>query len=174
MIIGCVFEFVLGNTFSFIVFGSYGAFWLTYGATLVPSFNAAIAYSPTAPVKAITNPMFVSTFAFFLLYMGLLTFVFLICSIRTNIIQFGMFLCLTPAFLILAGGFWQIAEATEESLNMYQNLEHAAGGLTFVVSLLGWYLLLAQMFIAVDFPINLPVGDLSRFVKGAREKAKIA
>jgi succinate-acetate transporter protein len=33
-------EWILGNTFSMIVFGTYGAFWLTLGATLTPFYNA--------------------------------------------------------------------------------------------------------------------------------------
>jgi hypothetical protein len=34
-----------------------------------------------------------------------------------------------------------------------------------------WYLLLVQMLEAVDFPINLPVGDLSVIVPGRSIKA---
>jgi uncharacterized protein len=40
-----------------------------------------------------------------------------------------------------------------------------------VVSLFGWYILLVQMLAALDFPWNLPVGDLSGFIKGASERA---
>jgi uncharacterized protein len=35
----------------------------------------------------------------------------------------------------------------------------------------GWYLFLAEMFAIVDFPIQLPVGDLSHIIKGASERA---
>jgi uncharacterized protein len=41
-----VFEFILGNTFNFVVFMSFAAFWLTIGATLYPAFNAYGAYAP--------------------------------------------------------------------------------------------------------------------------------
>jgi succinate-acetate transporter protein len=44
-IIGSVMEWIIGNTFPFVVFGSYGAFWLALGATLEPSFNASGAYT---------------------------------------------------------------------------------------------------------------------------------
>lgn len=39
---------------------------------------------------------------------------------------------------------------------------------------IGWYILLALMLSTVDFPFNLPVGDLSVLVKGysQRQKAK--
>ena len=84
MIIGSVLEFFLGNTFPFVVFGSFGAFWLTYAATLTPYYNASIAYDPTHPAQSADNPVFAATFAYFQLYMGLLCFVFMICSLRTS------------------------------------------------------------------------------------------
>ena len=41
-------QWILGNTFPFVVFTSFGAFWLGYGATLVPSYGAYGNYaSPT-------------------------------------------------------------------------------------------------------------------------------
>ena len=40
MILGGIMEWVLGNTFPAVVFTSFGAFWFTFGSTLVPDFNA--------------------------------------------------------------------------------------------------------------------------------------
>lgn len=45
-------------------------------------------------------------------------------------------------------------------------LQHAGGGLLFVVCLLGWYIFLALMLLSVEFPVVLPLGDLSTIVKG--------
>lgn len=161
MILGSFLEFILGNTFPFVVFGSFGAFWLTFGATLTPYYNASGAYGGNA------SPQFAATFAFFQLYMGLLCFIYLICALRTNIIFLMIFLLLVPAFGSLAGYFWKAAEGEVKT-----SLLTSAGALTFVVCLLGWYLFLVQLLAAVDFPLNLPVGDLSRFIQGASEKAK--
>ena len=172
MIIGSVLEFFLGNTFPFVVFGCFGGFWLTFAATLTPQFNASIAYDPTHPAQSVFDPVFASSFAYFQLYMGLLCFVFLICSLRTNIVFFTIFLLLVPTFTLMAAAFWKIAEATPEAFVTALNVQHAAGGLAFTVALLGWYLLFVQLLASVDFPLNLPVGDLSRFIKGASEKAK--
>jgi succinate-acetate transporter protein len=174
MILASFLEFILGNTFPFVVFGSFGAFWLTYAATLTPYFNAAIAYDPTHPAAASGNPVFAATFAYFPLYLGLMCFIFLICSLRTNIVFFTIFLLLVPAFTSLAATFWKIAEGTPGALSTALKTQHAAGGLFFAVSLLGWYLFLVQLLASVDFPLSLPVGDLSRFIKGASEKAKAA
>jgi hypothetical protein len=38
--------------------------------------------------------------------------------------------------------------------------------------MLGWYLLFAQLLQSVEFPLNLPVGDLSSRIKMRRNKAK--
>ena len=35
-----------------------------------------------------------------------------------------------------------------------------------------WYLLAVQLLEAVDFPVTLPVGDLSKIIKGKSELAK--
>ncbi|KAF2789025.1 hypothetical protein K505DRAFT_215727, partial [Melanomma pulvis-pyrius CBS 109.77] len=47
MVLGSLGEFLIGNTFPFVVFGSFGAFWLGWAATLQPFYNAYGAYSPT-------------------------------------------------------------------------------------------------------------------------------
>ena len=36
----------------------------------------------------------------------------------------------------------------------------------------GWWLLVAILLAGVDFPVALPVGDLSRVVKGGSERVK--
>lgn len=167
MILGSVLEFILGNTFPFVVFGSFGAFWLTFAATLTPYYNAAIAYQPTEPATAATNPTFNATFAFFQVYMAILCFVYLIIALRTNIIFVLIFATLVGAFGCLANLYFKAAEGITASSS-----QTAAGALTFVTCLLGWYLFFVQLLAAVDFPLNLPVGDLSRFIKGASERAK--
>jgi len=162
MLLGAFLEFVLGNTFPFVVFGTFGAFWLSFGATLTPYFNAAGAYQPNDLATASSNPTFMSTFAFFQVYMGVLCFVYMIISLRTNVIFFLIFLLLIPTFGLLAAFFFgHGANAT---------LAVAAGACAFVICLLGWYLFFVQLLAAVDFPLNLPVGDLSRFIKGASER----
>jgi succinate-acetate transporter protein len=85
MVVGGFLEFILGNTFPSVVFTMFGAFWLAFGGTLQPFYNAAKLYDPTAPqAMALQNPEFANTFAFFMVYMGVLCFIFLITSIRTS------------------------------------------------------------------------------------------
>jgi succinate-acetate transporter protein len=43
-------QWILGNTFPFVVFASFGAFWLGFAATLQPVYNAYGAYiNPSDP-----------------------------------------------------------------------------------------------------------------------------
>lgn len=52
MSLGGLLEFFLGNTFSSVVFVSFGAFWLSYGGVLLPQFNAYAAYAPAGAASA--------------------------------------------------------------------------------------------------------------------------
>jgi len=56
-------QWIVGNTFPFVVFGSFGAFWLSFAGTLTPSFNAYGAFSTTSnPAEGLTVPTFNASF----------------------------------------------------------------------------------------------------------------
>jgi len=185
MVLGGLGEFILGNTFPFVVFTSFGAFWLQYGATLQPFYHAYTAYAdPTNPESTgLETQGFNASYAFFLVFMGVLCFIYMILSLRTNLVFFGIFITLVVAFGLLAAAFWHLALAGEMTLagntaaaasysSMAVTETKAAGAVTFVTDMLGWYIFFAIMLAALDFPFQLPVVDLSRFIKGASEKAK--
>jgi len=172
-IMGGLLEFFLGNTFPFVVFSSFGGFWISFGATLMPFFNAGGAFSSTGldNPEGLASPGFAASFAFFPMSMGILCFIFLICSVRTNVVFVFVFACLVTGFGLLAGVYWNVAlgnAATAASLQI------GGGAVIFVLSIAGWYIFAAQLLEAVDFPFALPVGDLSTIVKGrsARLKAR--
>jgi len=171
-IIGGVMEWIIGNTFPFVVFGSYGAFWLTLGATLQPSFNAEGAYVPTGASPAVAaagTAEFLSSFAFYLLFVGVLTTIYMIIALRTNVVFVVIFLFLDLALCLLAAAYWTLAEGNTA---LGGQLEVAAGACVFVFCMAGWYLLVVQLMQAVDFPLSLPVGDLSTRFKGAAARRK--
>lgn len=184
MIIGGLLEFILGNTFPFVVFMSFGGFWLAFAATLQPFYYAYGSYAPAGGSEAegMTTVGFTSSFAFFLLFMGLLCLVYLVCSLRTNVVFVVIFICLVIAFGLLAGTYWQNANAIGMSstspnaalnrLDLANRLQIAAGAFCFVSSLAGWWLFFAIMLAALDFPFQLPVGDLSTVIKGRSQRLK--
>lgn len=52
-------EFFLGNTFPFVVFSSFGGFWLSFGATLQPFYGVGAAYEATGGTE---SPAFAASF----------------------------------------------------------------------------------------------------------------
>ncbi|MCJ1249609.1 hypothetical protein MMC30_006835 [Trapelia coarctata] len=171
MLLGGILEFILGNTFSSVVFCSYGAYWFSYAAIFTPAFNAAIPYDPANPITAASSPGFSSAWAFFLLFMGILSFIYLICSLRTNIMFVIVFLSLQIGFMVEAGAYWAIASGNN---SLGASLFVASGASYFVGTLAGFEVFISQLLASVDFPYQLPVGDISHIIKGYSEKASNA
>ena len=185
MIIGGFLEFIIGNTFPFVVFSSFGAFWLTLASTLTPYYYAYGSYAPagsTSEAAGLTTVGFTASFAFFLLFMGVLCLIYLICSLRTNVVFVVIFFTLVIAFSLLAGSYWQSANALADlgaggapnaaKLALGHRLQVAGGACLFVTAMAGWWIFFAIMLAALDFPFQIPVGDLSTLIKGASERAK--
>lgn len=190
MVLGGVGEFFLGNTFPTVsslptylaphfdpthpnlvqqvVFLTLGSFFLTFASTLVPDTGAFAAYAtdPTNPASGLQSPAFFSSFAFFLMGFAILTFIFCIAAIRTNILYLVLMVLLVPTFSTLAASFWAYAEGNAD---LGLKLQHTGGGLGFAITLGGWYLFAAMMLASVDFPFQLPTGDLSTIVPGSRD-----
>lgn len=171
MVIGSFLEWVVGNTFPFVVFGSFGAFWLGVAATLQPFYSAYGNYAPSGEPAAagIATPEFLNSFSFFWIAMGILDFIYMILALRTNLVFFLIFLTLTCAFGLLSGSYFNAALG---KLTLARNCQIAAGAFTFVTIILGWYLFFVIMLAALDFPFQLPVCDLSVYIKGASEKRR--
>jgi hypothetical protein len=62
----------------------------------------------------------------------------------------------------LTAGFFALGQGNELAAEKY---EKVGAGLLLAVSLLGWYIFLSMTLMAVDFPIRLPMGDLSTVIK---------
>jgi succinate-acetate transporter protein len=88
--------------------------------------------------------------------MGIMCFIYLILSIRTNVVFFLIFFTLVIAFGLLAGAYWQ---ASNGNIALAGRLQVAAGAFAFVTSACGWWIFFAIMLAALDFPFQLP-GEL--------------
>ncbi|KAL6717161.1 hypothetical protein ACLMJK_005076 [Lecanora helva] len=171
MSLGGILEFFLGNTFSFVVFCSFGGFWFTLGATLTPAFNAYGAYAtdPNNIAEGLTSPSFHASFGFFLLFMGLMCFIYLICALRTNLVFVAIFLGLLMTFVVLTGSYWALGAGNGA---LAQKLQVAAGAFGFMAVMAGWWIFFAQMLASVDFPFQIPVGDISHLITPLSERVK--
>lgn len=115
------------------------------------------------------GPEYAASLSFFLLSMGLLCLVYLVAALRTNMIFVIIFFTLVLAFSFLAGSFWQTAQ---NNTVVAAQLLTGGGACAFAVCAFGWYLFFVQVLAAVDFPLALPVGDLSTMIKGASERKR--
>ncbi|GKU00724.1 hypothetical protein FLAG1_02269 [Fusarium langsethiae] len=177
MIIGGVLEWVLGNSFPACVFCSFGGFWFSYGGTLIPAFGTYAAYAPAdaqSSAEGLATQGFNASLGFWLLFMGLLSFIFFLCALRTNVVFVMIFFSLTFCFLLITAAFWALAADFTGNALLASKLLKAGGAFGFVTCMSGWYILVAVLFAIVDFPIQIPVGDLSTVIKGHSEKARRA
>lgn len=163
--LGGLLEFFCGNTFAWTVYASYGGFFSALGATLSPGFGTVGAYTDATTGEV--DLSFYSSFAFFYLFMGLLSFIFLISSVGTNICFVGVFLGYSIAFPLLAGADWSKAQHNHD---LAVKLEVGAGAACFVTALCGWWVLLSVMLETVGSPLQVPVGDLSSIVPARTKK----
>lgn len=75
-------EFFPGNTFLFVVFNSFGGFWLSFAATIMPFYSAAVPYSASGSTMAgLADATFAASYAFWLLSIAMLCFIYLVCSL---------------------------------------------------------------------------------------------
>ncbi|KAH6885744.1 GPR1/FUN34/yaaH family-domain-containing protein [Thelonectria olida] len=176
MLVGGILEWVLGNSFPAVVFCSFGGFWFSYGATLIPAFASFASYAPAdaaSPAEGLTTQGWNASFGFWLLFMGVLTTIFFVCSLRTNVVFVTIFFSLLLCFFLLTAGFWALADDFVGNAALANKLIIGGGACGFVCCLAGWYILLAIMLAIVDFPIQIPVGDLSSVIKGKSDKERV-
>lgn len=88
-------EFKTGNTFGATAFASYGAFWLSYAAILIPWFGVHDGYlgheADVAPAVAI-----------FLLGWAIFTFLMWFGTLKANVALSALFAFLTVTFVLLS------------------------------------------------------------------------
>lgn len=138
-----------------------------YKDSIAPDFTRAL-------VREVQHrspfPMLIGTgTGFFLLFMGLLSLIYLICALRTNLVFVAIFLGLLLTFVILTGAYWHTALGHTE---MAERLQVAAGAFGFLATLAGWWIFFAQMLASVDFPFQIPVGDISHLITPLSERVK--
>ncbi|KAK6442178.1 hypothetical protein LTR95_001587 [Oleoguttula sp. CCFEE 5521] len=155
-------EWVLGNTFPSVVFFTFGGFWGTFGATLTPFYNAINGYG-----EEVAD--FYNSFAFFLVFMAVLCLFYTIAALRTNICLVIILACFTITFPCLSAAYFYGAVGMA---TLSKSCRVVGAAFAFAASMVAWYLWFSMILEAVDFPISLPVGDLSKYIKGKSEKAK--
>lgn len=134
-------EFRSGNTFGATAFSSYGAFWLSFAALLLPSFGGA---------AGVVSPPVVGIY---LVGWTIFTGIMMIASFRTNGATATVFVLLFLAFVALA-----IAWLSGTSAGPDTTWNHIGGYLGLLTALAAWYTAAAGLLAGVsNGKIVLPV-----------------
>lgn len=128
-------EFRTGNTFGATAFSSYGAFWLSFAALLIPGFG----------VKGITG----TGIGLYLLGWTIFTGLMLLGTFRVNVALVLVFLFLFITFLLLALG----------NLQNNATLLQIGGYTGVITAVIAWYTALANVLSGVGMNV-LPVFPL--------------
>ncbi|MCY0849614.1 acetate uptake transporter [Sulfuracidifex metallicus] len=130
-IVAGILEYKEGNTFGYIAFFTYGAFWEWFFFTASGLAGAV----PASGIGAV------------LIGFGIFTLVMWIGTFRANLSLFMTFLLLWITFFLLGAG------AIENSIT----LTHAGGIVGILTALVAWYTGLVQV-VASSLGINPPLG----------------
>ncbi|KAI0028139.1 GPR1/FUN34/yaaH family-domain-containing protein [Vararia minispora EC-137] len=147
-------EWFIGNTFPFVVFASFGGFWLSLGILLNPE-NAIPSAFPNGGASAID---FNTGVTFYFIFWSVLCSLYFFASLRTNVGFAVIFLGLIFGFVFLAAAYDRVGYGNLDRARTYFKV---AGAFTFVTCVSGWYLAASLLLASVNMPFSLPVGDLS-------------
>ncbi|ANB13223.1 putative ammonium permease ATO2 [Sugiyamaella lignohabitans] len=126
-VIAGLFEFVLENTFGATALTSFGAFWITFGAILTPSFGIISGYEDPTELDRALGLYLLSWFIF----VTMMTFL----TIRSTVPFFVLFFTTDMAFLTLGIGH----------LLSSSKCIKAGGWFGVVASFLAWYVAFAGL-----------------------------
>ncbi|KAL9604327.1 MAG: hypothetical protein Q9179_001883 [Wetmoreana sp. 5 TL-2023] len=101
--------------------------------------------------------------------MALMSLIYLICALRTNIVFVTIFFGLFMTFVVLAASYWQIGSG---HVAVAAKLQIASGAFAFLACMAGWWIFFAQMLASVDFPYQIPVGDISHLIRSGTSRAQ--
>lgn len=165
--LACIMEWVIGNTFPSVVFGSFGGFWISYGIINQPNMGIAASFAPasdasngiTATMAGLSSPSFNVGLGMYFLVWGILNAIYTIAAMRTNVPFVIVFLTLTFAFEFIAAGYFHTASG---NMTMAAMDFKVAGGFAFVTGIAGFYIDFSLLLASVGYPFSIPLFDLSR------------
>ncbi|OGM44476.1 plasma membrane ammonium transporter (Ato3), partial [Aspergillus bombycis] len=189
-LLGGIGEWIIGNTFSCALFFTYGAYrrFLVlrlpttdfkkahFGSYKGPASCPYLQQGFTTHQLAMhwreckLHHITLLSVWFYYIALTILTFVYTICSIRTNICLFTALFLLVITFSLFAATYFQLALG---EIALASRLQMAAGAFSLALVIPIWHIFIAQMLEAVDFPIAIPVGDLSTVILGRSQKIQM-
>ena len=143
------------NEFKYLTLSHSGSFWLSLGITLDPNYQVQ-------QTLGMTGPAFNSAFGLYLIFWALYVYFLSIAALKTNVTLFIIVFFVAMTFNLLGVTYFKLASG---DLALASTLATATGAVGFVSSVAGYWILLHLILASVEFPVNVPLGDLSRFYK---------
>jgi len=141
-------EWACGNTFGATAFASYGGFWLSFATLYIPQFGVLAAYDGNVAEIDSALGIYVASW-------GIVTFIFLIASLRSSIALISLFFFLDITFWCLVGSF----------LGGSFKAQKAGGAFGLLTAAIALYTGLAGLLTKDTSHFLVPVGDMSRASK---------
>ena len=143
-------EFRVGNTFGTTVHCSYGAFWLSFSMFIVPSLGIRDAYHGDARAFSVAMGVFLIAWC-------LLTILFVIAALRTNIAILAVLSTLALAFFRLA--LAQVLQVPHPVAAVRVN--RAGGGVSIICALLAFYAGGSGIMREETTWVSFPLGEIN-------------
>ncbi|PFH51626.1 hypothetical protein AMATHDRAFT_58738 [Amanita thiersii Skay4041] len=135
-------EFPRGNMFGATAFTSYGAFWLSYAAILIPGSGIIASYENNKSELQ-------SAIGLYLITWFMVTFFFFIVSLRKSVSFIALFGLLFTTFIILAAGEFAASP----------NVTKIGGAVGLITAFVAYYIGVSELLAAEKNPIfRLPLG----------------
>jgi uncharacterized protein len=141
-----IWEFANGNTFGATAFSSFGAFWLSFAALLIPGFGVTAGTGPSHRALGL-----------YLLGWAIFTGIMMIASLRLNGGLIAVFVLLFLTFLLLALGEFNTPASGAKS-----GLTTLGGWIGILTAIAAWYVAAAGVLASTSKGrINLPLYPMS-------------
>jgi len=170
-----IMEWLIGNTFPCVVFGTFGGFWISYGIAVQPTLDLANSFAPasdasngiTAQIAGAATRQYNAGLGIYFMFWGIMCVIYFIAALRTNVPFAIVFLALVFAFEFIGAAYFHTGQG---KLALAAHEFRIGGGFAFVTGLSGIYIDISLLFAAVGFPIQLPIFDLSTWFLKPRER----
>ncbi|KAJ1962501.1 hypothetical protein GGI12_002613 [Dipsacomyces acuminosporus] len=155
-------EFASNNTFGATAFTSFGGFWMAYAALLIPDFGVGSAF------KLIDKDVHSHAVGIFLLGWVIMTFIFFLATLRTNLGLCSLFAFLDITFILLCAGEW----------NAKANVVKAGGYFGLFTALIAWYIAASDLinkqnsFFTLPNPSLAPSSSRANYVEDGDVKSE--
>ncbi|AAW45868.1 hypothetical protein CNBJ1330 [Cryptococcus deneoformans B-3501A] len=138
-----ILEWASGNTFAAVALTSYGGFWFSFAVLYIPQFEVTASYA--SDISMLANGI-----GLYLVMWGILTFLFLLASLRSSVALISLFLMLDLSFWLTAAGY----------LSQNEKILKAGGGFGIAAAFCGFYVALASLLSGHTSFFLVPTGDL--------------